>query len=259
MSPPSLPDPRVATSIKARLLNYAWSQGEDFNRVLDRFALERFLYRWSQTGAREAFALKGASLFLLDGGPAPRPSQDLDFLALGLQPTLDAMEALAREACLIECPGDGAHYLPDSVKAAPIHEHTGHPGIRLRAKGLLGPAVLNVKVDIGHGDALTLPLRVASYPTLLEGLPAPQVLAYPWATAIAEKTEALVALGLANTRMKDIFDLWSLASTHAFEGHEPREAVQATFHARGTALPGPGSLPLAFTEAFTSPFGARQN
>jgi hypothetical protein len=86
------------------------------------------------------------------------------------------------------------------------------------------------------------------YPTLLE-LPGPRLLAYPRETVISEKLEAMVKLGIANSRMKDFHDLHSLATTFEFDGKTLTEAVRATFKRRGTELPA-GGVPLAFTPEF---------
>ena len=58
---------------------------------------------------------------------------------------------------------------------------------------------------------------MVEYPTLLD-FPPPVLQAYPRETVIAEKLEALTALGLLNSRMKDYYDLALLARTYSFEG-----------------------------------------
>jgi hypothetical protein len=66
---------------------------------------------------------------------------------------------------------------------------------------------------------------------------------------VAEKFEAMVKLGVANSRMKDFYDLWVMAQRFAFRSSVLAEALQATFARRGTALP--SSPPLAFTTEFS--------
>jgi hypothetical protein len=86
-------------------------------------------------------------------------------------------------------------------------------------------------------------------PNTVKALPGPRLMAYPKETVIAEKLEALVKLGIANTRMKDFYDLEILSRMFAFDGKTLAEAIQNTFQKRGTELPIAG-LPVAFTSEF---------
>ena len=109
-------------------------------------------------------------------------------------------------------------------------------------------AKIPIQIDIGFGDIVTPAPSETDYPTLLE-FPGPRLLAYPKETVVAEKLEALVKLGIANTRMKDFYDLEILSRTFAFEGKTLAKAIQNTFQKRGTGLPMAG-LPVAFTSEF---------
>lgn len=107
--------------------------------------------------------------------------------------------------------------------------------------------VLSIQIDVGFGDAVTPAAREIDYPSLLD-MPTPRLLAYPPQTVVAEKFQALVALGMLNSRMKDFFDLWAIAETFSFDGPVLAEAIQATFERRDTALP--RQTPIALTAAF---------
>jgi len=85
------------------------------------------------------------------------------------------------------------------------------------------------------------------FPTLLD-FPAPRLLTYPRETVVAEKLEAIVQLGLANSRMKDYYDLVVLSRIFEFNGAVLSRAIRATFDRRGTALP--TSLPIGLSSAF---------
>ena len=105
-----------------------------------------------------------------------------------------------------------------------------------------------MQVDIGFGD-LVIPGPIPiDYPTLLE-LPAPRLRGYPRETVVAEKFEAMVKLGLVNSRMKDFYDLWLLARQFDFDGRILAMAVAQTFAHRKTAM---ATLPFALTSAFTA-------
>ena len=115
---------------------------------------------------------------------------------------------------------------------------------------LLSTAHLRLEIDIAFGEAMVPPPLEVDLPVLL-ALPAPRLFAYQRETAIAEKCEALVSLGIPNTRMKDFYDLWYLSRTTAFDGPVLRAALQATFTRRQTPFPADG-LPAALTDAFTT-------
>ena len=83
-----------------------------------------------------------------------------------------------------------------------------------------------MQVDIGLGDVVTPGIVAITYPVLLD-LPAPELSGYPVETTIAEKLEAVVDLGLANSRMKDFFDLWSLLANLKLDGPTIVKAVGA--------------------------------
>jgi len=106
-----------------------------------------------------------------------------------------------------------------------------------------------MQVDVGLGDAVTPGVVAISYPALLD-LPAPELAGYPVETTIAEKLEAIVDLGLTNSRMKDFFDLWSVLGNLELDGETMTTAVKATFTRRGTAIP--ANLPVGLTKEFTT-------
>ena len=119
--------------------------------------------------------------------------------------------------------------------------------MRVTLLAMLGNVRIPLQVDIGAGDAVVPPPEVLEYPGLLD-LPRARLRAYRPETSIAEKTEAMVHLALANSRMKDFFDIHRLAETRTFDGDTMRLAVTATFARRGIEIP--NERPLALTSAF---------
>jgi hypothetical protein len=143
------------------------------------------------------------------------------------------------------------------MSVAPIREDNIYGGMRLSLPAFVGSARLPVQVDIGFGDAITPAPELVSYPTLLDGMAAPRLRAYPVYTVIAEKFHAMVQLGINNTRMKDFFDLAVIAKTSELDGGTLVDALRATFARRGSALP--PIEPVALTPAFAAdPAKARQ-
>jgi hypothetical protein len=236
----------VAASIHARLLNEARAQNRPFNELLQYYAMERFLYRLSRSPHREWFVLKGALMLQLWGGPHSRATKDIDLLGRSTT-AIDDLVASVQACVLTEVDDDGLVFDPDSIDGAPIRIEAKYDGLRVQFRGNLGNAEIALLMDVGFGDVITPgPVKI-SYPTLLH-LPAPELLGYTPETSIAEKLEAMVVLDVANSRMKDFFDIAFLARTRSFDGGLLSRAIEATFRRRGTPLP--ATIPVALTTAF---------
>lgn len=235
-----------AASIHARLLTRAKARGEDFNLTLTRYAIERFLYRLSVTAARDHYWLKGALLFDLWFDVPHRPTRDADFLGFGPADAESLRKALV-EVCNVVVQ-DGMNFDAGSIAIEEIREDARYGGLRVRVAGRLGKVRCHVQLDIGYGDAVTPGPEEIVYPTLLDDLPAPRLRAYPRAAVVAEKVEAIVSLGMANSRMKDYFDLRALAREGAIDPAQLAHALAATFERRGTPLP--DTLPLGLSDEF---------
>jgi len=240
--------PDLAASIHARLLNRARSRSEDFNLVLTRYANERFLYRLSISPARERLWLKGALLFELWFPTPHRPTRDVDFLGLG-EMSATSLVAMCAEICRI--PGeDGLVFDPDSITAEEIRDTARYGGMRVRVLGRLGTARCHLQLDVGYGDVVTPGAEEAVYPTLIEDQPAPRLLVYPRASVVAEKLEAIVSLGMANSRMKDYFDLLALAREGQAPADDLARAIAATFARRATTVP--SGVPIGLSDEFAA-------
>lgn len=238
----------LGASVRARLLNKAKGEKIEFGLLLTRFALERLLYRLSVSPHRDQFLLKGALLFDLWFDEPYRPTRDVDFLGFGAA-DLPTLSAVFREICAIEI-DDGIVFDPSSVKAQEIRRDANYAGIRITLTGLLDGARCPVQADIGFGDAVTPAPEEIEYPTFLNDLPAPKLRAYPRYTVIAEKFEAITSLGIANSRMKDFFDLWVLTRNCELDTSILSRAIGATFARRGTALP--TGTPVGLSDEFAA-------
>jgi hypothetical protein len=122
-----------------------------------------------------------------------------------------------------------------------------YEGVRVRFVGFLGKARVAMQIDVGFGDVITPAAETITYPGLLD-FPAAVLSGYPRETVIAEKFHAMVYLRTANSRMKDFYDVWLLASAFHFEGHQLAMALGATFANRKTSI---DVTPVAFTGDFT--------
>lgn len=235
----------TAASVRARLLAKARAGRQDFNLVLTRYAIERLLYRLSVSGHADQFLLKGALLFDLWFDVPHRPTRDADLLGFGSAEIPD-IEDTFREICTMEL-DDGLSFQTDSVRGQEIRKEANYAGVRVTLIGLLAGARCSVQVDIGFGDAVTPGPEPVDYPVLLPDMPTPRLRAYPLYTVVAEKLEALVSLGIANSRMKDYFDLWTIAQKTDVDGEILCDAIRATFAQRGTTLP---DVPFGLSDAF---------
>jgi hypothetical protein len=236
----------VAASVRARLLNRARETKQDFNLILTSYAIERLLYRISISKHEDQFLLKGALLFDLWFDIPHRPTRDADFLGFG-SAELPHIEAVFKEICTIET-FDGVAFQPNTVHAVEIRKEANYAGVRVMLLGVIDGARCQIQIDIGFGDAVTPGPEDVEYPVMLAEFAAPKLRVYPRYTVVAEKFEALSSLGIANSRMKDYFDLWILAQHTDFDGVTLRQAVQATFDRRKTALT--GEVPFGLSDAF---------
>lgn len=237
-----------AASIRQRLLDLTRAQKGDFQICLDRYAVERLLYRLSISEARDRFLLKGALLFTAWFDAPHRPTRDADFLGLG-KPEAGQLAETIRSLCAVAA-DDGLMYDIDSVRVEEIREQASYAGLRVTLRAALDGASCRVQLDVGFGDAITPGPVEIEFPTLLDDLPRPKLRVYPRETAFAEKLEAIQVLGIANSRMKDYFDLLMLAREGAMSTETLAQAIAATFRRRGTTLP--EALPLGLSDEFAA-------
>ena len=236
----------IAASVRARLLNKARAKKLDFNLLLTRYALERMLYRLSISGQRDQFLLKGALLFDLWFDVPHRPTHDADLLGFG-SAEIPHLENLFREISQIEG-DDGIVFQTDTVISAEIRKDANYTGVRVTLMGLLNGARCPIQIDIGFGDAVTPGPEEARYPVILDDMPPPCLRVYPRYTVVAEKLEAMVTLGMLNSRLKDYFDLWILARHSDFEGATLCRAIQATLERREAVTP--NGVPVGLSDEF---------
>ena len=240
------PTKDVGSSVRARLLNLARKSGEDFQLMLTRYANERLLYRLAKSQHGQGFVLKGASLFTLWTGKPHRATRDLDLLGFG-DSGEDHLGEVFAEVMALEVEDDGLRFDLESLTVGPIREEQQYGGVRVEVIARVTKAQVRLQIDVGFGDAITPEATVVDFPTLLD-FPAPRLRAYPRETMVAEKLEAMVQLGMANSRMKDFYDLYVLARDFEFEGELLARAIYATFERRKTPLQ--KKLPVALTPAF---------
>ena len=237
----------IGASVRARLLQFAKASGQSFDLVLTRFALERLLFRLGQSPHADRFVLKGAMLMMSWFEDPFRGTRDLDLLGFG-DPEPEAMLATFKEILALNV-SDGVEFDAVALRVDRIREELEYGGLRLRTTASIGGAPIGLTIDVGFGDATEPGAEMLDYPSML-AFPAPRLRAYARETVIAEKFQAMVALGRANSRMKDFYDIWILSNSFDFDGDRLSRAIAATFARRNTAIP--VDLPDALTPAFAN-------
>jgi hypothetical protein len=217
------------------LLNLSRETEAEFNMLLTKYTLERFLYRLSVSRFRPLYILKGALLFGVWGQELHRTTRDADVLS-PRSPSLGRLTSDFRAICRVRVDPDGLYFLPESVRAEEIRRQNILGGIRITLTGMLGKAVIPLQIDVGFGDACIPKAKTINYPVLL-GSPVPRLRACARETMIAEKFHAMVELGMRNSRMKDYFDILFLSKKFAFKGRDMTVALAATFERQNTPIP----------------------
>ena len=225
----------VTASVLARLRNESKTSGATFQQVLQLYAMERFLYRISKSEHAQNVILKGALLLKTIGIPKARPTLDIDMLRKG-RADQESLEALVKDCATLEVEADGIAFIAGSIVAEETKKDSEYKGTRILMDARMDNVRLKIQIDFGVGDVMVPGPRMIEYPVFLGG-DAIQLFAYPIESAIAEKLQAMVALGNANSRMKDFYDVWICSKHLDFNAGTLRKAIEATFKNRDTSLP----------------------
>ncbi|HDO22130.1 MAG TPA: nucleotidyl transferase AbiEii/AbiGii toxin family protein [Nitrospirae bacterium] len=225
----------IEASVRARLQNKAKETNRPFSEVLQYYGMERFLYRVSQSKYVDKFILKGALMFIVWHVPERRTTLDIDFLAQ-YDNQIDSIEKMIKGICQIDVVSDGLIFDSKNVKGQRIKEDADYEGIRVKFVGLLEHSRISMQTDISFGDSIYPKPKIIEYPVILD-FPKPKLKGYPAESVVSEKFEAMVKLGLLNSRMKDFYDIWLMMRQFDFDGLRLVEALKRTFKQRKTPLP----------------------
>lgn len=239
------PSKNLAVSVHQKLLNKSRDENRVFNELLQYYAMERFLYRLGESAFTNQFVLKGAFVFRVMEMPPSRPTRDLDFLGF-TENSVENIIAIVKDICDVPVPDDGLVFDPSSVIGKRINERAEYSGVQVTFLGFLGSARINMQLDIGFADVISPAPSKIDIPATLEKMATPVIYVYPPETIVAEKFQAMVDLGMMNSRLKDFYDLWFLSTTINFSFPVLADAIQQTFHHRRTELPSaipPGLMP----------------
>lgn len=196
--------------------------------------MERFLYRLSLSAYSKHFILKGALMLRVWQSPEFRPTMDIDMLGKTSNNEASIISQVT-DILNVTVEPDGLLFDARSIQSERITADADYQGLRVIFRGTLDSARVNMQIDIGFGDVVHPAPEESDFPTLLE-FNAPRLLCYSRESAIAEKFEAMVKLGILNSRMKDFFDIWLLSRQCNFDGNKLLKAIQLTFAQRGTVI-----------------------
>jgi predicted nucleotidyltransferase component of viral defense system len=169
----------------------------------------------------------------------------VDLLGIHLPADAEKLQQIFKELVSIPSPEDGVVF-EEQIETEQISKEGGYMGIRIHLKGRLESIRQRLQVDIGFGDIVVPSAVKITYPTLLQ-MAAPKIWAYSVESVIAEKFEAMLDLGAANSRMKDFYDVYGLLTRADYERSQLAEAVKQTCLRRGTLYQESHSL---FTQSF---------
>jgi len=222
-------------SVLAKLKNIAKAQKVDEVLIRRRYCQERFLYRLSVSEFADNFSLKGGLLLVCLDVPTTRPTVDIDFLTTQLSHDTQTLEKVVSKIASLPY-DDGVSFITKAVTSQEIIEDGDYPGIRIKMPVLIGTAKSTLQLDFGWGDIVKPAETIIDFPTLLSDEPAPKLKAYSIESAISEKFEVMINLGIVNSRIKDFYDVYILSSSKSFEARALRNAIEATFKNRETPL-----------------------
>lgn len=197
--------------------------------------MERFLYRFSCSKYTDKFILKGALMFTVWQIAERRTTLDIDFLAR-CDNQLATIEKVIKDICNMSVTPDGLVFDTKTVKGQKIKEEMECEGVRVKFIGLLERSRIPMQIDVGFGDVMYPKPNAIDYPVILD-FPKPRLKGYPIESVVSEKFEAMVKLGLLNSRMKDFYDVWLMMRQFNFIGLHLTEALKKTFVCRKTPLP----------------------
>ena len=223
-------------SIKDRLKNKSRETGRTLQELFTLYGLERTIYRLSVSPYKENFVLKGGIfLYALYQGDYPRSTTDIDLLAQRISNAEANMKAVFT-IILSQKVDDPLRFDLNTLSVTPITEFKEYHGVNVSVTAYLDRTKIPISIDIGFNDLIYPEKTEMEFPITLEDNSVPRIFAYSLYSSVAEKFEAIVSLGYDNSRFKDFYDLYVLATRNDFDGKTLSEAVRETFNHRKTGL-----------------------
>lgn len=223
---------KTSRQLKALVRNLTKGDSIQAQIIMRNYVMERFLERISLSKYRNNFILKGGMLVSAMVGLDTRSTMDIDTTIKNLPLSIENAREMIEE--IIEIPiDDGMTFSIKSVSE--IMDEAEYSGVRVNLEATLETMRTPLKVDISTGDIIT-PKEVSYTFKLMFEERTISILAYNLETVLAEKMETVIARGIANTRLRDYYDLYILQNeyTHSINMEQLKEAFLATSKKRNS-------------------------
>ncbi len=237
----------LGESLRQKLKALSITKNRPFEEILRYYGIERFLYRLSISPYATKFFLKGGLMLKVWDAEDHRATMDIDLLARTSN-KIENLQRIINEVALIQVEQDAIVFNCQKLSLRRTQTGGDYEGASASFSATLDRARIPILIDIGFNDLIIPEPRMIQYPTLLP-LPAPKLLGYTPETVLAEKLEAIVKLGLINTRMKDFYDIWIICQSHNLNSEMLKLAIERIFSNRNTNLEYPISFSKTFYEA----------
>ena len=220
-----------AMSLKAKIRNLAKNKNIPAQVILQNYMFERLLVRLSGTEYKDKFVLKGGMLVAAIVGLDNRATMDLDTTLKNLPLTPEAIEKAVREICNVNAADDVSFHFN---ALSPIRDDDIYGGYRVSISARFDTLDTPLTIDVSTGDAITPNPVLFSFSEIFEPENEFELWAYNIETVMAEKLETVLRRGVFNTRPRDYYDIYILATTQKYDASTLKAAVQATAKHRGT-------------------------
>lgn len=221
-----------AMSLKAKIRNIAKQKNIPAQVILQNYMFERLLVRLSASEYKEKFVLKGGMLVAAIVGLDNRATMDMDTTLKNLPLTPGAIRSALEDICDIPF-DDGVVFEVGTI--SPIREDDIYGGYRVMLNAKFDTLLTPLSIDVSTGDAITPHAIPYQFSEIFDDEKSYELWAYNIETVMAEKVETILRRGVFNTRPRDFYDAYILATTQKFDKEVFSEALTATAAHRGTA------------------------
>ena len=220
-----------AMSLKAKIRNIAKDKNIPAQVILQNYMFERLLVRLSVSEYKEKFVLKGGMLVAAMVGLDNRATMDMDATLKNLPLTPEAILGALEAVCNVDL-DDGVIFEIGSI--SPIRDDDIYGGYRVMLNARFDTLLTPLSIDVSTGDAITPQAVQFSFSEIFNAENSYDLWAYNVETVLAEKVETILRRGVFNTRPRDFYDTYILATTQKFDRAVFAEALKATAAHRGT-------------------------
>lgn len=221
---------KSAIGLKAKVRNISKGDSKTAQAMIRIYFMERFLERISLSEYKNQFVLKGGMLVSSLIGINLRTTMDIDTTVKALPLSKEELEKIILEICEVPLEDNVSFRIVDMET---IMDEFDYPGIRIYMEALLEKLRQPIKIDVSTDDVITPGAIEYKYPLLFEERDI-CLYTYNIETLLAEKSQTIISRGLANTRMRDFYDLYEMVQKLEFSWDVYKQAFDSTCKKRET-------------------------